>query len=119
NTGQTPNTVHVSASSCTINSMAADLTLNPVPPPQPVGPDTPDPCPVCTDNGNGNGGAPADGIDPSQASTGGAPINLSNGNTYIRQQDYSLPGGRGGLSLNRTWHSMWQALLGTDSGAPG
>src|SRR5260370_40240750 len=96
--------------------MWASLPCTPVPPPQPVGTDTPDPCPVCTDSGNG---APDDGIDPGQAATGGEPINRSNGNTYVQQQDYSLPGGRGGLYLSRTWHSMWQALLGTDSGAPG
>jgi RHS repeat-associated protein len=123
NTTQSPVTGTEGAVSCSINSMSASLTLNPVPPPQPLGPDTPDPCPVCNNNGNGggngSGGSPGDGIDPSSAATGGGPVNLANGNTYIQQQDYSLPGARGGLSLGRTWHSMWQALLGTDSGAPG
>ncbi len=119
NTTQNPVTAHISAGSCTINSVQADLTLNPVPPLNPLGPDTSDPCPVCNEGGgNGDGGAPPDGIDPTLATTSGMPINLANGNTYIQQQDYSLPGGRGGLSLGRSWHSMWQALLGTDSGAP-
>jgi len=115
---QNPDAVQPSASSCSINSQRATLIIKPVPPPQPLGPDTPDPCPICDDSGNGNGGAPGDGIDPGDAATGGRPINLSNGNTYVQQQDYSLHGGRGGFSLGRTWHSMWQALLGTDSGAP-
>jgi hypothetical protein len=39
--------------------------------------------------------------------TCGLPINLRTGNTYIGQQDYSLPGLSGGLGLTRTWNSMW------------
>jgi len=35
------------------------------------------------------------------------PINLLNGNTWITQQDYSIPGLGGGLSLSRTWNSLW------------
>jgi len=37
----------------------------------------------------------------------GSPINLTNGNTYIQQQDYSLPGLGGGIQLTRTWNSLW------------
>jgi len=37
----------------------------------------------------------------------GSPINLTNGNTWTRQQDYALPGLGGGLSLTRTWNSLW------------
>jgi YD repeat-containing protein len=48
-------------------------------------------CPTC-----GRGG-----------SAGGAPINFTNGNTYIQQNDVNLPGLGGGLKLNRTWSSMW------------
>jgi len=38
---------------------------------------------------------------------GGAPINFTNGNTWITQQDYSIPGLGGGLNLTRTWNSLW------------
>ena len=38
---------------------------------------------------------------------GGAPINFANGDTWIRQQDYSIPGLGGGLALIRTWNSLW------------
>lgn len=48
-------------------------------------------CPTC-----GKGGAAA-----------ANPINLTNGNTYIQETDISIPGLGGGLSLARTWNSMW------------
>jgi YD repeat-containing protein len=38
---------------------------------------------------------------------GGFPISLSTGNTYISQVDVQLPGLGGGLSLTRTWNSLW------------
>lgn len=41
-----------------------------------------------------------------------APINLTNGNTYIQQTDVSLPGLGGGLTLNRTWSSIWPTSQG-------
>lgn len=46
---------------------------------------------------------------PSQAPppTGGAPINLATGNTFIQQLDLSVPGLGGGLTLLRTWNSRW------------
>jgi YD repeat-containing protein len=37
------------------------------------------------------------------------PINLTNGNTYIQQTDVRIPGLGGGLSLQRTWNSIWPA----------
>ncbi len=37
----------------------------------------------------------------------GSPINLSNGNTFIIQTDISIPGLGGGLTLTRTWNSLW------------
>lgn len=40
--------------------------------------------------------------------TCGSPINLTNGNTYIDQSDYSLPGLGGGMHLTRVWNSLWQ-----------
>ncbi len=41
------------------------------------------------------------------AKQAGSPISFSNGNVWIEQQDYSLPGLGGGLSLTRTWNSLW------------
>lgn len=35
------------------------------------------------------------------------PINLSTGDTFIKQTDISLPGLGGGLTLVRTWNSIW------------
>jgi YD repeat-containing protein len=40
---------------------------------------------------------------------GGAPINLTNGNTYIREKDIAIPGIGGGLALERNWNSIWPA----------
>jgi YD repeat-containing protein len=39
--------------------------------------------------------------------SGGAPINLATGDTFIAQSDLSIPGLGGGLSLSRTWHSLF------------
>jgi YD repeat-containing protein len=36
----------------------------------------------------------------------GAPINVTNGNVWVQQQDYTLPGLGGGLALPRTWNSL-------------
>ncbi len=38
---------------------------------------------------------------------GGSPICLANGNTYIQQADLRIPGLGGGLTLVRTWNSIW------------
>jgi RHS repeat-associated protein len=40
----------------------------------------------------------------------GKPINLTNGNVWIRQQDYALPGLGGGLEVTRTWNSQWRSV---------
>jgi YD repeat-containing protein len=40
----------------------------------------------------------------------GHPINVTNGNTFINQRDYSIPGLAGGLTLSRTWNSLWSLL---------
>jgi len=45
-----------------------------------------------------------------QEATCGFPINVTNGNTYIHEQDYSLPGLGGGIKVNRTWNSEWAAM---------
>jgi YD repeat-containing protein len=39
--------------------------------------------------------------------TAGHPIDLTSGNTFIEQSDFAIPGLGGGLSLTRTWNSMW------------
>ena len=39
--------------------------------------------------------------------SGGGPINLANGDTFITQSDLSVPGLGGGLNLSRTWHSQF------------
>lgn len=39
--------------------------------------------------------------------SGGEPINLATGDTFIMQSDLSIPGLGGGLSLSRTWHSQF------------
>lgn len=45
-----------------------------------------------------NAGAPAQAAHP---------ISLASGNTYIKQTDVRLPGLSGGLTLIRTWNSIW------------
>src|SRR5208282_1521255 len=37
----------------------------------------------------------------------GAPVNLTSGNVWIEQRDYSVPGLGGGLDLSRVWNSQW------------
>jgi YD repeat-containing protein len=39
----------------------------------------------------------------------GAPINVTTGNVWITQNDYSLPGLGGGIQMVRTWNSMLQS----------
>jgi YD repeat-containing protein len=40
-------------------------------------------------------------------SVAGSPIALATGNTYIMEADVKLPGLSGGLTLVRTWNSVW------------
>lgn len=40
----------------------------------------------------------------------GAPINLTNGNVWVQQRDYSVPGLGGGLELVRTWNSLYGSI---------
>jgi YD repeat-containing protein len=54
-------------------------------------------CPTCNAARNGQTPPPV----------GGHPINLATGNTYIRQQDLTVPGLGGGLTQVRTWNSKW------------
>jgi YD repeat-containing protein len=57
-------------------------------------------CPTCNSGGS-SGNVPV----------GGAPINLTTGNTYIQETDVKLPGLGGGLILTRTWNSTWPSTL--------
>jgi YD repeat-containing protein len=43
----------------------------------------------------------------------GRPISLATGDTFIEQTDVRIPGLGGGLSLVRTWNSVWPASLAT------
>jgi YD repeat-containing protein len=52
---------------------------------------------------SGNGPGPSS----CPSCSGGQPINLTNGNTYIQQTDVQIPGIGGGLALSRTWNSIW------------
>jgi len=62
------------------------------------GSDCPPPvfCPTCNSGNNQN--------------SLGAPINLTSGNTYIQQTDVRLPGLGNGLTLKRTWNSIWPSM---------
>ena len=49
-------------------------------------------------------------VDPGPSdceSTAGEPINLTTGNVWNYKTDYSVPGLAGGLSIKRTWNSLW------------
>jgi YD repeat-containing protein len=45
--------------------------------------------------------------------SGGKPISLAGGNTFIEQADIKIPGLGGGLSLVRTWNSVWPSTQST------
>jgi len=45
----------------------------------------------------------------SKCVTGGKPISLASGDTYIEETDVRVPGLSGGLRLVRIWRSMWPA----------
>src|ERR1700730_12412509 len=59
----------------------------------------------CTVNTNACAPAP----ECPNCNKGGAPINFANGNTEISQVDLHIPGVGGGLTLARTWNSVWPA----------
>src|SRR5712692_3813549 len=78
---------------------SASVTVNPVANPQVAPPQQPD-APSTCNNETAQTGPPACGN----------PINLATGNTWISQQDYSIPGLGGGISLTRTWNSLWSLM---------
>lgn len=50
----------------------------------------------------------------------GKPISLGTGDTFIQQSDLKVPGLGGGLTLDRTWNSIWPgSLLTLQAGAFG
>jgi YD repeat-containing protein len=65
--------------------------------------------PGCGGKGANGGGTPVPSPPPNSGCSAGEPINLANGNTYIMQNDFAIPGLGGGLSLKRTWNSKWPA----------
>jgi YD repeat-containing protein len=56
-------------------------------------------------------GPPPPGPPPCPCANAGAPINLSDGNTYIIETDVRIPGLSSGLALSRTWNSKWPSTL--------
>jgi YD repeat-containing protein len=60
----------------------------------------------CTVNTNACAPAP----ECPNCNNGGAPINLANGDTEISETDVRIPGLGGGLTLVRTWNSIWSAV---------
>jgi hypothetical protein len=89
NGGTSPQTISVIGDAAYSNDpgIPGSLILDPLPA-QPTPSQDPDgPCPTCA--------------------YGGLPINFTNGDTWITQQDYSIPGLGGGVTLTRTWNSLW------------
>lgn len=62
---------------------------------------------VCTGNNSNCAPAAAPGEGGASCPTGGKPICLANGNTYIEQTDVNIPGLSNGLTLARRWLSQW------------
>lgn len=48
---------------------------------------------------------------PCHCPHGGSPISLGTGETFITQADINIPGLGGGLSLARTWNSIWPSVV--------
>jgi RHS repeat-associated protein len=97
NGGGAPTTVpiHVQGDPDNDHGITQYLTIDAIPDPSEPPPQDPDgPCPDCGDAGN--------------------PINVTNGNTWIPQQDYFMPGVAGGFTLARTWNSMWSLKQGPE-----
>jgi len=51
--------------------------------------------------------SPADPGHATCIATCSYPINITNGNVWIEERDFSVPGLGGGLNLTRTWNSLW------------
>ena len=48
---------------------------------------------------------------PCHCPAAASPISLGTGETFINQADFKIPGLGGGLSLTRTWNSIWPSSL--------
>ena len=64
-------------------------------------------CRVMTSSCAPAAGGPETGGGPCQRCLGGKPISFASGNTWIKETDIRIPGLSGGLSLDRTWNSLW------------
>lgn len=58
-----------------------------------------------------SGSCPKISYCPTCGAQAGSPINLTSGNTYIQESDVRLPGLGGGISLLRTWNSIWPGAV--------
>lgn len=47
----------------------------------------------------------------------GDPIDVTTGNTWVAASDYALPGVGGGISIDRTWNSLWKPPTGREISA--
>jgi len=73
----------------------------------------PPPPPNCPCRSAGSPNSPAS---PTPLGTQvGSPISVGNGDTFVRQTDLAIPGLGGGLSLTRTWNSLWPTAQITNS----
>jgi YD repeat-containing protein len=87
------------------------LTTGCAPPPSPCCPGC---CPAASGSpagGSSTGGSPTGGSRVGGDTKAGGPISLEDGNTYIQETDFKIPGLAGGLSLTRTWFSKWTNWL--------
>jgi YD repeat-containing protein len=71
----------------------------------------PPPCWCCCASGTGGAGGPG-----GPRAHGGKPIMLDNGDTVIEQTDLRIPGLSGGLTLVRTWNSLWPTQIMSQTG---
>jgi YD repeat-containing protein len=60
-------------------------------------------CPCARGGAASSGAAPAAGSTP----TASKPVYLNTGDVYIADSDISIPGLNGGLSIQRSWNSIW------------
>src|ERR1700722_12318742 len=64
-------------------------------------------CQVLNANCPAAAGPQETGCGPCSKGHASGPISLASGNTYIEENDVKLPGLGGGLTLLRTWNSVW------------
>jgi YD repeat-containing protein len=69
-------------------------------------------CPTCNLHGGGSAGG-GGGSGGGGGAGGGGTTDLASGDTSITQSDVRIPGVGGGITMSRTWNSVWPA---TESG---